>query len=79
MPNVSATTANEIGSQTVDGMTVYYPIVDGINVRSGSSSDYDFTRYYPVFKAVKISDNGTEYTYGNKGDARNCYMGKCNY
>ena len=64
MPNVSATTANEIGSQTVDGMTVYYPIVDGINVRSGSSSDYDFTRYYPVFKAVKISDNGTEYTYG---------------
>ncbi|MBQ9973971.1 MAG: hypothetical protein IJP02_03320 [Oscillospiraceae bacterium] len=63
MPNVSATTANAIGSQTVDGVTVYYPIVDGINVRSGSSTDYDFTRYYPVFKAAKISDNGTEYSY----------------
>ncbi|MBQ9759843.1 MAG: hypothetical protein IJW16_00680 [Clostridia bacterium] len=63
MPNASATTANAIGSQTVDGETVYYPIVDGINVRSGNSTDYDFTRYYPVFKAVKISDNGTEYTY----------------
>ncbi len=63
MPNVSATTANAIGSQTVDGETVYYPIVDGINVRSGNSTDYDFTRYYPIFKAVKISDNGTEYTY----------------
>jgi len=63
MPNVSATTANAIGSQTVDGTTVYYPIVDGINVRSGNSTDYDFTRYYPIFKAVKISDNGTEYSY----------------
>ena len=63
MPNVSATTANAIGSQTVDGETVYYPIVDGINVRSGNSSDYDFTRYYPIFKAIKISDNGTEYSY----------------
>ena len=63
MPNVSATTANAIGSQTVGTETVYYPIVDGINVRSGKSTDYDFTRYYPVFKAVKISDNGTEYTY----------------
>ena len=63
MPNVSATTENAIGSQTVDGETVYYPIVDGINVRSGNSTDYDFTRYYPIFKAVTISDNGTEYTY----------------
>lgn len=65
MPNVSATTANAIGSQTVDGVTVYYPIVDGINVRSGNSTDYDFTRYYPIFKAVKISDNGTEYSYSD--------------
>lgn len=63
MPNVSATTANAIGSETVGGTTVYYPIVDGINVRSGNSTDYDFTRYYPIFKAVKISDNGTEYSY----------------
>jgi len=63
MPNVSATSANAIGAQTVDSQTVYYPIVDGINVRSGYSTDYNFTRYYPVFKAVKISDNGTEYSY----------------
>lgn len=63
MPNVSKTTSNAIGSETVGGETVYYPIVDGINVRSGSSMDYDFTRYYPIFKAVKISDNGTEYSY----------------
>lgn len=63
MPNVTATSANAIGSQTVDNEIVYYPIVDGINVRSGSSTDYDFTRYYPIFKAVKISDNGTEYFY----------------
>jgi len=65
MPNVSATTANAIGSQTVAEETIYYPIIDGINVRSGSSTDYDFTRYYPVFKAVKISDNGTEYSYSS--------------
>ena len=63
MPNVNATTANAIGSQTIDNETVYYAIVDGINVRSGNSTDYDFTRYYPIFKAVKISDNGTEYSY----------------
>ncbi len=63
MPNVIAASENAIGSKTVDGTTVYYPIVDGINVRSGSSTDYDFTRYYPIFKAVKINDNGTEYSY----------------
>lgn len=65
MPNVIEATANAIGSQTVEGKTVYYPIVDGINVRSGSSTDYDFTRYYPIFKAIKISDNSTEYSYGD--------------
>ena len=63
MPKVSAASENATGSQTVDGTDVYYPIVDGINVRSGNSTDYDFTRYYPIFKAVKISDNGTEYSY----------------
>jgi len=68
MPTVSATTENAIGSQTVNGETIYYPIVDGINVRSGNSFDYDFTRYYPVFKAVKISDNGTEYTYSETNE-----------
>ncbi len=63
MPNVNATSANKIDSKIVDGATIYYPIVDGINVRSGNSTDYDFTRYYPIFKAVEISDNGTEYSY----------------
>lgn len=63
MPNASATSDNAIGSQTVDNETIYYPIVDGINVRSGTVLDYDFTRYYPVFKAVTINDNGTEYSY----------------
>ena len=63
MPNVSATSDNAIGSQTIDSETVYYPIVDGINVRSGSSYDYDFTRYYPIFKAVTISDGETTYSY----------------
>jgi len=63
MPNVNTVAENSIGSQTVNGETVYYPIVDGINVRSGSMTDYDFTRHYPVFKAVTISDNGTEYSY----------------
>ena len=63
MPNASATSANAIGSKTINGKTIYYPIVDGINVRSGSSTDYDFLRYYPIFKAVSISDNGKSYSY----------------
>lgn len=65
MPDVAAVVANQIGSKTVNGVTVYYPIVDGINVRSGKSSDYDFQRYYPIFKAVAISDDGTAYTYAS--------------
>ena len=63
MPNASATSANAIGSKTINGKTIYYPIVDGINVRSGGSTDYDFLRYYPIFKAVSISDNGKSYSY----------------
>ena len=45
---------------------MYYPIVDGINVRSGRSTDYDFQRHYPIFKAVSIVDNGTTYDYSTK-------------
>jgi len=63
MPNASATSANAIGSKTINGKTIYYPIVDGINVRSGNSTDYDFDRHYPIFKAVSISDNGKSYSY----------------
>ena len=65
MPDASATSANAIGSKSISGQTVYYPIVDGINVRSGKTSDYDFTRYYPVFKAVTITDGDAQYSYQN--------------
>ena len=56
--------ANNLGKKTINGVTIYYPIVDGINVRSGTAADYDFTRHYPIFKGVTIQD-GTDakYTY----------------
>ncbi|MBQ7873147.1 MAG: prepilin-type N-terminal cleavage/methylation domain-containing protein [Clostridia bacterium] len=63
MPDVSATQDNKIGSTTVNNVTIYYPIVDGINVRSGASTDYDFLRYYPIFKGVTISDDTRSFGY----------------
>ena len=63
MPNVSAVQDGKIGSTTVNGVTIYYPIVDGINVRSGSSTDYDFLRYYPIFKGVTITDDTRSFGY----------------
>ena len=63
MPNVSAVQDGKIGSTTVNGVTIYYPIVDGINVRSGVSTDYDFLRYYPIFKGVTITDDTRSFGY----------------
>lgn len=48
MPNVSATISNEIGSTTVSGQTIYYPIVDSIKV--GKITGWYVV--YPVFNGV---------------------------
>ncbi len=73
MPNVTeadSTTNNfmnsiNIGSVSIDGTTVYFPIAEGYTVRSGSN----FNRYYPLFSGINIIDytvvgdtTGTTYT-----------------
>ena len=63
MPDVTAAESNKIGSTTVNGTTIYYPIVDGINVRSGNATDYDFDRHYPIFKGVTITDDTRKFSY----------------
>ena len=59
MPNVTAadSTSNvmdsiNIGSATISGTTVYFPIATGYTVRSGSN----FNRYYPLFNGINITD-----------------------
>ena len=72
MPNVTAAdpTTNSmssinIGSASISGTTVYFPIAKGHTVRSGSN----FNRYYPLFNGINITDytiagdtTGTTYT-----------------
>ncbi len=72
MPNVTAAdpTTNSmssinIGSASISGTTVYFPIAKGYTVRSGSN----FNRYYPLFNGINITDytiagdtTGTTYT-----------------
>ena len=72
MPNVTAAdpTTNSmssinIGSASISGTTVYFPIATGYTVRSGSN----FNRYYPLFNGINITDytiagdtTGTTYT-----------------
>ena len=76
MPNVTAadsTTNNmssiNIGSATISGTTVYFPIATGYTVRSGSN----FNRYYPLFNGINITDytiagDTTGTTYTTSGD-----------
>ncbi len=72
MPNVTAAdpTTNSmssinIGSASISGTTVYFPVATGYTVRSGSN----FNRYYPLFNGINITDytiagdtTGTTYT-----------------
>ena len=72
MPNVTAAdpTTNSmssinIGSASISGTTVYFPIAKGHTIRSGSN----FNRYYPLFNGINITDytiagdtTGTTYT-----------------
>lgn len=67
MPNVTATkdptkssnvvTASGIGSKTIDGETIYYPIIGMHKV----GSSYSYYNYFSIFEAVSITDaNGTD-------------------
>ena len=62
MPNVSGTSST-IGSTTVDGKTIYYPIVEIIMSDGKTSHTSGWYAYFPVFSnAVTITDykdNGT--------------------
>ena len=72
MPDVTAAdpTTNSmgsinIGSTSISGTTVYFPVTTGYTVRSGSN----FNRYYPLFTGINITDytiagdtKGTTYT-----------------
>ena len=64
MPNVSATSST-IGSTTVSGQTIYYPIVEIIMSDGKTSHSSGWYAYFPVFsKAVTITD----YAEQGKGD-----------
>lgn len=52
MPNVSSTIDNKIGSITVEGQTIYYPIVDLLMSDNTTSHSLAYTAMYPVFKNV---------------------------
>lgn len=72
MPNVTAAdpTTNSmssinIGSASISGTTVYFPVAKGYTVRNVSN----FNRYYPLFNGINITDytiagdtTGTTYT-----------------
>ena len=61
MPNVSGTSST-IGSTTVDGKTIYYPIVEIIMSDGKTSHSSGWYAYFPVFSgAVTITD------YADKG------------
>lgn len=70
MPNVSATSST-IGSTTVNGTTVYYPIVEIIMSDGKTSHSSAWYAYFPVFSgAVTITDyadagTGSAVTYGS--------------
>ncbi len=69
MPDVSATSST-IGSTTVEGKTVYYPIVEIIMSDGKTSHTSGWYAYFPVFEnAVTITDyadegTGNAVTYG---------------
>lgn len=62
MPNVSGTSGT-IGSTTVDGKTIYYPIVEIIMSDGKTSHTSGWYAYFPVFNGVvtitDYADNGT--------------------
>ena len=62
MPNVSGTSST-IGSTTVDGKTIYYPIVEIIMSDGKTTHSSGWYAYFPVFKGVvtitDYADNGT--------------------
>ena len=65
MPNVSATSST-IGSTTVSGQTIYYPIVEIIMSDNKTSHTSGWYAYFPVFSgAVTITD----YQDNGLGDA----------
>ncbi|MBQ9985212.1 MAG: S-layer homology domain-containing protein [Oscillospiraceae bacterium] len=65
MPNVSATSST-IGSTTVDGKTIYYPIVEIVMSDDKTSHKSGWYAYFPVFSgAVTITD----YKDNGLGDA----------
>ena len=71
MPNVSGTSST-IGSTTVSGQTIYYPIVEIIMSDGKTSHTSGWYAYFPVFSgAVTITD------YQDKGtsDKTNIYNG----
>jgi len=69
MPNVSATSST-IGSTTVSGQTIYYPIVEIIMSDGKTSHTSGWYAYFPVFSgAVTITD----YADNGVGDAMTPY------
>ena len=53
MPNVSAVSSGKIGSVTVSGTTIYYPIVKSYWCNGGNDSD-SILRFYPLYSGINI-------------------------
>ena len=71
MPNVSGTSST-IGSTTVNGQTIYYPIVEIIMSDGKTSHSSGWYAYFPVFSgAVTITD----YANNGTGDKMTPYNG----
>ena len=71
MPNVSGTSST-IGSTTINGQTVYYPIVEIIMSDGKTSHSSGWYAYFPVFSgAVTITD----YSEGGTSDVTITYNG----
>ncbi len=66
MPNVSATSANKIGSKTIDGQTIYYPIVEIIMSDGKTSHSSAWNAYFPVLSGIITI---TDYANEGTGDA----------
>ena len=71
MPNVSGTSST-IGSTTVDGKTIYYPIVDIIMSDGTTSHTSGWYAYFPVFSGVVTIQ---DYAEKGTGDRLNPYNG----
>ena len=68
-PTSSSMEDINIGSASISGTTVYFPVAEGYTIKDGSN----FNRYYPLFNGINITDytvagDTTGTTYNSSGN-----------